>query len=144
MFIWNLFTGVVLLFLNNNHSFGKAGIVYLLIALVAFYGAHGINNENLSRVKLFTIFFLVSLIFYIVMSVVGMILLSMAESKLKKQCEQLYPEQAEYCNSNVSYTRLIIGFAIGVIFDIYLYIVLRSYCKELEDKSRSNAPPGRA
>jgi hypothetical protein len=86
--------------------------------LIAFYGAHGIFYELPRRVSLFTKFFLVSLIYYIVVSIVEVIVLSIAAANYKKACEEKYPEYKDQCPYNFDFLRWGASLAVGVVIDV--------------------------
>ncbi|CAB4422980.1 unnamed protein product [Rhizophagus irregularis] len=136
IFIWNLYLGIFHFLTAGFNDFGSiytriVGVLYLFVALIAFYGAHGIYNENPNRVALFAKFFLYSIIFNIGMSILSVISLSIAAAKDKGNCEKANPNNTEVCDYKFPVVSWLINFVIGVIIEVYLYIVIRSYKREL-------------
>ncbi|RIA90550.1 hypothetical protein C1645_823171 [Glomus cerebriforme] len=116
IFIWNLYLGIILLLTDLGSIYTKiVAILYLLVALIAFYGAH-------------------------VMSLLSVISLSIFAANDKKNCERANPENTDICQYKFSFIGWLINFVIGVIIDVYLYIVIRSYKRELEGRS-TRVPP---
>ncbi|RGB26039.1 hypothetical protein C1646_770948 [Rhizophagus diaphanus] len=111
IFIWNLYLGIFHFLTAGFNDFGSiytriVGVLYLFVALIAFYGAHG-------------------------MSILSVISLSIAAAKDKGNCEKANPNNTEVCDYKFPVVSWLINFIVGVIIEVYLYIVIRSYKKEL-------------
>ncbi|GBC09775.1 hypothetical protein RclHR1_00910025 [Rhizophagus clarus] len=136
IFIWNFYLGILYLLTAGFTDFGSiytrvVGVLYLFVALIAFYGAHGIYNEIPDRVGLFAKFFLYSIIFSVIMSILSVVSLSIAAANDKGNCERANPNNTQVCNYKFPFVSWFINFIIGLIIEVYLYIVIRSYKREL-------------
>ncbi|RIB29630.1 hypothetical protein C2G38_1042456 [Gigaspora rosea] len=150
MLVWFAYAGIVVMTISYSSSIGFTifwkglGICYLLLALGAFYGAHAIYYQIPHRVAKFVQGYFIAIIFYtlaqIVFIVVIQIAVSSALADAKAKCEQASKTTKINCDaytSGVGYPIVswLIPFAIGSLWQLYLFICIRSYSLELTERS---------
>ncbi|KAF0359433.1 hypothetical protein F8M41_014351 [Gigaspora margarita] len=149
--VWYAYTGIVVMTLSLYSSsiastiFLKGlGACYLLLALGAFYGAHAIYYQIPHRVAKFVQGYFVAIIFYtmaqIVYIIVVQIAVSAAIANAKAQCEKASKGTNVNCDAYTgSYgfpiVSWLIPYAIGSLWQLYLFICIRSYSLELTERS---------
>src|SRR6266498_3687332 len=84
------------------------GVLYLLVALIAFYGAHGIFNEILERVTLFTKLYFYSIVYFVIINIISLISLSI---RYKREC-------GKEVDCNGFFVQWLLSFIIGLIINV--------------------------
>ncbi|RUS17370.1 hypothetical protein BC937DRAFT_90068 [Endogone sp. FLAS-F59071] len=152
MLIWNLFTGIELITIGYASGIWLAlkavGAIYMLIALISFYGAYSVYKELPQEVARFTRFFTWSVIAYFVIQIIVIIIEEV-------EIRAAYNEAISACNNAnagvpaqdqvpcVGFVDGYLGswiatFLIGVAIQTYLIIVIRSYNFELQARNGNN------
>ncbi|CAB4413621.1 unnamed protein product [Rhizophagus irregularis] len=139
VFIWHLYLGILELVNRSSPMTVEGfaifiGVMYILLAFIAIYGARSIYYENLSDVKWFKNSYLSSLMIFVVLSFIEAVMLAPTSFNVQKYCESENHKHDNYCSYSLFFMRWGVNLAIGVIIGGYFYIVLRSYRRELEEK----------
>lgn len=122
------------------------GISYLLVAAGALFGAHAIFYEIPHRVATFVRVYIFSIIFYFLANILFIIAVQIIVASLaaaaKKSCEDAQanvPANARTdCNvytGGFSIVGWLLPFVFAFIWQVYLYVCIRSYSLELSERS---------
>jgi len=154
MLLWNLYAGIALITVGYGGSaiwlVVKAfGAIYMIIALVSFYGAYYIYKEDPHHVAKFTRFFTWSVIAYFLIQIIIIIVeeveIRAAYNSAVSSCKASVPA-AEQASCDIGFTdsflvSWIATYLIGVAIQVYLIIVIRSYNAELQARAAGNPAP---
>ncbi|CAG8584707.1 hypothetical protein GLOIN_2v1631678 [Rhizophagus irregularis DAOM 181602=DAOM 197198] len=141
--IWNFYIGGLVIKNKDkprsvNAYEGSAGIIigvfYISLGFAALCGIHGIYYKKAGEVKVLTKFAFISLLVYVLFSIIEIILLLNVVG-YQKYCRSLNPKHPSYYEYCYPFARWGITFAVGIIFGGYLSIVLRSYSKKLKEQT---------
>ncbi|CAG8676731.1 13918_t:CDS:2 [Dentiscutata erythropus] len=153
MLIWFAYAGVVIVLTSFGTSIGFTifwkvlGVGYLIFAVGAFYGAHAIYYQIPHRVAKFVKAYLIAIIFYIVAEIAYVVVVEIAVNSTiaaaKDECikaAQKANTSTAICDniantSGYSIVGWIIPFLIGTLWQAYLYVCIRSYSLELNERS---------
>ncbi|KAG9293711.1 hypothetical protein G9A89_019048 [Geosiphon pyriformis] len=153
MFAWNAFTGFSVMFTSYGGSIGflwkGMGVAYIAVAAASIFGAHAIYHEIPARVALFVKIFVANIIFYFVASVSFVVAVSLIVSsehnKAVKACEAAQVNLDSKINCNIGYVGYpifgwLVPFMIGILFQVYFAICIRSYSLELQERENDKSP----
>jgi len=166
LLFWNGFTGVEVMFTSYgsgtfaNLIWKVLGVLYLLVAAASLIGVRAIYYESASGVRLFYKIYIAATVFYFMANIAFIIIVSMvvssAEHQAKTACENANQETSQAdaqagvpttvqdnCDAySVGYPIFgwLIEFIIGLVFQTYFVLCVRSYSLELQE-SENEKPP---
>ncbi|RUS33733.1 hypothetical protein BC938DRAFT_484208 [Jimgerdemannia flammicorona] len=156
MLVWYMYAGFALVLVPYGGSFlwvglKVLGVVYALAGLVSLYGIYAIYKELPFHVARFTKLFTIAAIYYLVVQVIVIIIeeveLRAIYNNAVNQCEAAQANvTTPHIDCNIGFVdsflvSWIISYIIGLAFQIYFIIVIRSYNADLQART-SNGEKG--